>query len=167
MASVRLRLNRLFARLAFLLVSAGLFLVGLPLSSPLRAQTVSDSSQKEVPAFSGVNPASGIEEVAFSLAIVLALIFLLAWLLKRFTPGAVRVGNKHMQVLSTLSLGGKERLMLVDVAGTQMVLGVSSDGVSCLHVFPAPVVCKGERSVANAQNFGKILQSFVGSKDKS
>lgn len=167
MAAVRLRPNRIFTRLMFLLVRAWALFVGLSLSSPLRAQTVSDVKQKDVSVFSGTNPTSGIEEVAFSLAIVLALIFLLAWLLKRFAPGVGRMGNKHMQVLSSLSLGGKERLILVDVAGTQMVLGVSSDGVSCLHVFSAPVVCMDERRVTNAQDFGKILQSFVGSKDKS
>lgn len=143
------------------------FVVGFGLSSHLRAQAVSDESEKKGVGFASGNPAAGIEDVAISLAVVLILIFVLAWLVKRFAPGAGRMGAKHMRVLSSLPVGSKERLMLVDVAGTQMVLGVSSEGISCLHVFPEPVISPEKAGASPDQSFSKILQGFTGNREKS
>lgn len=149
------------------LVGILLFFWGLGLSSLLRAQTVSDTeSTTAAGSYQASNPAAGIEEVAFSLAIVLVLIFVLAWLVKRFAPGAARMGSRDMQVLSTLALGGKERIMLVDVAGTQMVLGVSPAGIECLHVFPEPVIEKQQSAGSSDVHFAKLLQSFKADRDK-
>lgn len=69
-----------------------------------------------------------------------------------------------MKVLSTLPLGGKERIMLVDVAGTQMVLGVSASGVNCLHVFAEPVIVNEENGFSSQQGFQAILQGFIANK---
>ncbi|OOV88568.1 flagellar biosynthetic protein FliO [Oceanospirillum linum] len=158
---------------AFLLVG----ILGFGLSSQLRAQTVSDtgkalnsaestvSGSEKTVGYSTGSPASGIEDVALSLAIVLILIFVLAWLVKRFAPGAGRVGSKHMQVLSTLPLEGKERLVLVDIAGTQMVLGISSERVECLHVFPDAVIKLSADTGENA-SFANILQGFKTGREK-
>lgn len=167
MDSVLLNLKRDARNMWSRSVQTLIFLSGFGLSSQLRAQTVSDASEKNVSAFASGNPAAGIEDVAFSLAIVLVLIFALAWLVKRFAPGAGRVGAKHMQVLSTLPLGSKERLMLVDVAGTQMVLGVSGEGVACLHVFAEPVVNLADKNAPSDNSFGKILQGFTANREKS
>ncbi len=167
MDSVLLNLKRYAGKVWHRSVVSLVILLGFGLSSQLRAQTVSDAQEKNVAAFSSGNPAAGIEDVAFSLAIVLVLIFVLAWLVKRFAPGAGRVGAKHMQVLSSLPLGSKERLMLVDVAGTQMVLGVAGDSITCLHVFAEPVISLADGSAASDNSFGKILQSFTANREKS
>lgn len=143
-----------------------LLLIGLCLSSLARAQTVS-ATEKDAPRFASGNPAEGIEDVALSLAIVLLLIFILAWLVKRFVPGAGRISTSHMKVLSTLPLGGKERLMLVDVAGTQMVLGVSVAGIQCLHVFPEPIVLSAVNTHGAEMSFAKLLQNFKANREKT
>ena len=138
----------------------------LSLSSLLRAQTVSEATQHSAPAYMSGSAATSVEEIAFSLALVLVLIFFLAWVVKRFAPGAGRMGSRYMTVLASIPLGGKERLMLVDVAGTQMVLGVSSAGVECLHVFPEPVVTQSRGSGNTEASFGKILQHFKADREK-
>lgn len=141
---------------------------GLCLSSPVRAQTVSEASEKQAASsFQAGTATTGIEDVAFSLAIVLILIFALAWLVKRFAPGVGKMGNKHITVLSTMTLGNKERLMLVDVAGTQMVLGVSSSGIECLHVFPEAPIGLPNGTASSDVHFGKILQGFKANREKN
>lgn len=149
------------------IVQSLVLVLGFMLSSQLRAQPVSEAKQSEPVGFSSGNPATGIEDVAFSLAIVLVLIFVLAWLVKRFAPGGGRIGSRHMRVLSTLPLGSKERLMLVDAAGTQMVIGVSPAGIECLHVFDEAVIDIGEaKAVGSDVNFAKILQGFKAKREE-
>ncbi len=167
MDSVLLNLKRLAQNMGRRSACFLIVLLGFVLSSQLRAQTVSEAQEKKTSVYASGSPTAGIEDVAFSLAIVLVLIFALAWLVKRFAPGAGRVGAKHMQVVSTLPLGSKERLMLVDVAGTQMVLGVSGERISCLHVFDEPVISLADKHTTSDNSFGKVLQSFTANREKS
>lgn len=80
-----------------------------------------------------------IGQVLFGLMGVLLLILGLAWLLKRFGQGAM-LGSQHMKVLATMPLGTRERLLLVDVAGQQILLGMSAAGIANLHTFEEPVI---------------------------
>lgn len=161
-----LNLKQYPAKIALLISRFFVIALGLGLSSQVRAQTVSEGSQKSASNYQAGSATTGIEDVAFSLAIVLVLIFALAWLVKRFAPGAGRMGAKHMTVLSAMTLGNKERLMLVDVAGTQMVLGVSAAGIECLHVFSEPVITPLSPQNSVDMSFGKILQSFKADREK-
>lgn len=80
-----------------------------------------------------------IGQVLFALMGVLLLILGLGWLLKRFGQGAM-LGNQHMKVLAAMPLGTRERLLLVDVAGQQLLLGISAGRISNLHTFDEPVI---------------------------
>lgn len=119
------------------------------------AEDLSEGLRQQV-----ASPTDAIGDVAWSLAVVLLLIFLLAWFVRRFLPAGMRADNKQMKVLASLPLGGRDRLLLVDVAGTQMVLGVSSGGISCLHLFDTPVVQQVASSHTAPAQFGNILQRF-------
>lgn len=83
--------------------------------------------------------AAYIGQVLFGLMGVLLLILGLAWLLKRFGQGAM-LGSQHMKILATMPLGTRERLLLVDVAGQQILLGVSAGRITNLHSFDEPVI---------------------------
>lgn len=96
--------------------------------------------------------------VLLSLLLVVGIILALAWLLKRINSNSFGL-NQPMKVLSSVSLGGRERLLLVDVSGTQMLLGVSPGRVAQLHVFEQPVVVAGE--AATAVDFSARLQQFL------
>ena len=92
-----------------------------------------------------------------SLLIVVALIFALAWLVRR--TGAVgMIGGQHMKVLATMSVGPRERVLLVDVAGQQMLLGSAPGRVSQLHVFDEPVV---NASTASPSDFASKMKQFM------
>lgn len=85
----------------------------------------------------GVGLAAG--QTLMGLVLVIGLIFGLAWLAKRLNVGGMQ-GQKHMQTLAILPLGAREKAVLVDIAGQQMLLGVSPGRVTALHVFDEPVV---------------------------
>lgn len=107
-------------------------------SAPLMA------AQNEV--LSPVNPAN-IIQMLFALCLVLGLIAALAWLVKRF--GLIQAPSSlSMRVLSSLSLSGKERVVLVEVGEQQFLLGVSPGQVSRLHTFDEAVVSNSERPPA-------------------
>lgn len=77
-------------------------------------------------------------EMVLGLMAVLAIIFALAWLSKRFNlnmPG----GNTNMKMLSAMSVGQKEKIMLVEVDGEKMLLGVTPHQINVLKAFDSNV----------------------------
>jgi len=67
--------------------------------------------------------------VAMSLGLVVALIVVAAWLLRRSPLGAFARANGPLKVVATLPLGPKERLILVESEGTRLLLGVAPSGI--------------------------------------
>lgn len=76
-------------------------------------------------------------QVLFSLGIVLAVIVGAAWLLRRFSSGQMGAGGV-VKVIGGVALGPKERLVLVEVGETWLVLGVAPGQVSALHTLVRP-----------------------------
>lgn len=99
------------------------------------------AAASQVPVQSG--SVSQLVSVLLALAAVLGLIFLLSWLVKRSGAGWGR--SDHIKVLSTMALGTRERIMLVEVGPTQMLLGVTAHSIKTLHVFAEPVIAPGEK----------------------
>lgn len=82
--------------------------------------------------------ASGsIVQIIFSLLLVLAAIMLVAWLLKRMN--VVRQGSGNLiRVLGGASLGQRERILLVEVGDTWLVVGVGPGQIRTLHTLDRP-----------------------------
>jgi flagellar protein FliO/FliZ len=95
----------------------------------------------------------------FALVFVLGLIFALAWLAKRM-PGVAGGSNRALRVVASLSLGPREKVVVVDVGGRQLLLGVGAGGTRTLHTLDAPLP-EAERPATPpfaqllAQHFGK------------
>ena len=58
---------------------------------------------------------------------VLALIFLLFWLMKKFNARVSVCDSKHMKILERINLGPDKMLLLVSVCGKCMVIGVTTN----------------------------------------
>ncbi len=72
------------------------------------------------------------------LVLVLALLGALAWASRRFGLGRLAgASGGRLQVLASLSLGARERLLLVRVDGDELLLGVTQNGIRRLHRLPA------------------------------
>ncbi|TSD61568.1 flagellar biosynthetic protein FliO [Variovorax sp. KBS0712] len=79
---------------------------------------------------------AGLLQAGFGMAAVVGLIFLCAWLARRF--GLQRLGGGQVvKVVSTAMVGPRERVVVVNVAGQWLVLGVTSSQVRTLHTLPA------------------------------
>jgi flagellar protein FliO/FliZ len=71
------------------------------------------------------------------LAVVVALVFACAWLARRF--GLQPAGRGHLvRTVGGVSLGGKERVAVVEIGDTWLVLGTAPGSVRLLHTLPAP-----------------------------
>lgn len=71
--------------------------------------------------------------MVLGLAVVLALLGAAAWASRRFRLGAGMRGGL-IEVVSGLSLGARERVVLIRVGGDQVLVGVSPSGMRTLHV---------------------------------
>jgi flagellar protein FliO/FliZ len=110
----------MFKRIALLAPGA---LLALPAAAAARPEAISSSS--------------GLK-VFFGLALVLGAIGALAWGFRKF-GGPLGPRDGAMRVIAGLSLGARERAVLVQVGNRQILLGVAPGRVQTLHVLETPV----------------------------
>lgn len=85
----------------------------------------------------GMN-AMTIMNVFGSLIIVLGLLFGLAWLYKKL---AIKLpGSNHIKIVSSVMLGPRERILVIEVQGKQRVLGVTANQINMLFELDQPLV---------------------------
>jgi flagellar protein FliO/FliZ len=108
-----------------------------------------------------------------ALGSVLIIFMLLAFLTKKFH----RYGqshNRNLSVLSTMSVGTRERLMLVQVGEAQLLLGVTPSRIDKLFVLDKPLP-GSDQSATDASSvdttvdsastdFRQKLNQFIGNK---
>jgi len=82
--------------------------------------------------------AGGLAAVTLALLAVLAAIFALAWLARRARSFGNRAAGS-LQVQANVTLGPKERAVLVKVGDAQILLGVAPGRVNTLHVLEKPI----------------------------
>jgi len=70
-------------------------------------------------------------QTIFSLALVIALLVGLAWLLKRFGPKTV-TGGTTVKLVGALSVGARERILVVEVGDQWIVVGASPGRMNAL-----------------------------------
>jgi len=79
---------------------------------------------------------AGLLQAAFGLATVLALIFLCGWAARRL--GLRQSGSgRLLKVVSSTMVGQRERVVVVEIGGSWLVLGVAAGQVRALHTMPA------------------------------
>lgn len=84
--------------------------------------------------------------MVLGLGVVIALLLASLWLIKRLTsPRGATVGLK---VLGGVSIGSRERVVLVEVADKVLVLGVSAANVNTLHTLDAAELRHAPESAA-------------------
>lgn len=101
--------------------------------------TIANAADPVRPAFtppptSAVSSGSMIQ-VIFSLLLVLAAIVFVAWILKRINMPQ-NVPGSALKVISGVAVGQRERVVLVEVNDTWLVVGVAPGQVTALHTMP-------------------------------
>jgi flagellar protein FliO/FliZ len=113
---------------------------------------------------SGV-PMADMWQVVLALALVVATIIAAAWLMRRLNPGAM-AGTGAMKIVAALSVGPRERLMLIDIGGRQLLLGITPTQINTLESFDQPVVT-ASGSPSQVSEFGARLMHAIRSKRES
>jgi len=92
--------------------------------------------------------AGELAKVAGGLVLVLALIAGLGWAAQRMRQGR-GTGARHLRILDALPLGTRERLMLVEVDGERVLIGIAGGRIERLHAL-APKAADFNEALAAA-----------------
>ncbi len=108
---------------------------GLVAAVPTLAQAAGsdEASRSNATALTLPGGSGMLVQLTLGLLVVLALAVALSWLLRRYAlprDGLIRVAGG-------LPLGHRERLLLVEVDNTRLLLGITSTQIQTLHVFAA------------------------------
>lgn len=80
---------------------------------------------------------AALGKMAFALLVIIGMILFCAWLLRRLGPAGLGSAGQHLKIVAAKALGAKEKVVIVEVDGTWLVLGVTTGGISKLHELPA------------------------------
>ena len=115
----------------------------------------------EVPATLPTTPGIGggdILSLGLSLIVVVSVIVALGWFYSRshFVSGG---GADLITIVASRPLGPKERLMVVEVADQQLLIGMTSTGANTLHVLDKPIDVPARKP--GTGNFASRLKSAL------
>ncbi len=115
----------------------------------------------------GLN-AGHLAQMMVALLMVIMTIMVAAWLMRRINGGQSRLEGEF-RVVSGLSLGARERIVLVQVGDKQLLIGVAPGRVQTLYVLDEPILTDDKvRALTNADGvtpanspFARTLRSLV------
>jgi len=87
-------------------------------------------------ALAATDTAGSLLTVLLSLALILGGFVAVAWLVRRYMPGMGAQGA--VKVVGTTPVGARERVVVVEVDNTWLLLGVGGGNVRLLHTLPKP-----------------------------
>lgn len=103
-------------------------------------------------------------KTAAALALVIAIILACTALLRRWNTQRFHHGA-HIKVVGTSAVGNRERVVVVQVEDTWLVLGVGSGRITKLHELPVPEGRK-ETSSSSQNGFSRRLTQAMKSYSK-
>ena len=141
-----------------------------PASLVLSALTFSGLCRAATDAPAIPDPIAGFGQMLFGLALVLGILAVSVWLLKRFSS-PIR-GSGFLRVLGVTAVGPREKVVLLEVGEKVLMLGVTSNNVRTLHVFerselplvPAPAASPATTLAASFAN--RLAQALKGRRNE-
>ena len=102
-----------------------------PAAAPSALSMTIPTPQPAAPSSGG-----GLLQTTFALLFVLALMLGLAWFMKRFGPKNFGGGNSNVKLVGSLSVGARERILVVEVGEQWIVVGASPGRMNALATMP-------------------------------
>lgn len=137
-------------------------MAGLLLALPLSALAVEPVAQAAAAPVVG-SVGGQLTQLVLGLLLVIGLIFVLAWLMRRVQ----RIGPGNGQVIELVgsrALGPRDRLVLVQVGEEQILLGITPGRITPLHVLKTPV--DAVKTEAATPEFAQRLMELLGKDQK-
>ncbi len=126
-----------------------------------------------VPAYNPGPSAGSLMQTIFALLLVLALLAALAWVMKRYGPKASGA-SAHLRIVGALNLGGRERVIVVEIGDQWVVVGAAPGRVNALATMPkqegaALAVTDGPtgKQYAPAATFADWLKQTIDNRNAS
>lgn len=123
-----------------------------------------DSQQSAAKIPPKIGSSGHLLNVALGLIAIIGLIFVLSHFVKRFGSGTFS-GNSQLKILSSMPLGTRERIVLIDAGGQQLLLGITPTTINTLHVFAEPIVVDNKPEVQS--DFSRKLMAILQQKPSS
>ena len=124
------------------------------------ATTASVGTPSPAPAFAPSSSGTGsVGGALVALLLVVGLILALAWLARRLPGMGAATGNRNLKLVGSLSIGPRERVVVVDVGGTQLLLSTGAGGTRTLHTLEQPLP---EPEAGAASPFAQVLAQHFG-----
>jgi flagellar protein FliO/FliZ len=101
-------------------------------------------------------------QVLFALLVVLGAIGLFAWLMRRLMPGQAGAGGL-LKVVGAVMVGPRERLVVVEVGDTWLLLGVAASSVTLVHSMPRPAHASSSEA-RPVSAFQRLLGQALGAR---
>jgi flagellar protein FliO/FliZ len=98
-----------------------------------------------------------LAQLTLSLMAIVALIFAISWVLKRFKV-ALPHGSADMAILDQVAVGPRERIALVRVGDHQVLVGIGAGGIVPLTPLATPISL---RSAAPTAPFAERLREMM------
>ena len=109
---------------------------------------------------SAPSSAGSLLQVIFGLIVVLGLLAGALWVLKRVGGGRL-AGGSVVKIVGGVSVGNRERVMVVEVADQWIVIGVAPGQVSKLADMPRQEQQQGAAALPGAPNFSAWLKQTI------
>ena len=113
----------------------------------------------------GIDPVSSpyLLKLTAGLILVVAIIFLLAWFLKKMNFNQ-QSQQGLIQIVSALSIGTRDRILLVQVGEEQLLIGLTPGRIEKLHCLASPV--EFAAASESRPSFAAKLNRLMGEGDK-
>ena len=127
--------------------------------------TVPAVAQEAVPAVSPSSLFTGdyLLQVIGSFVVVILLLIGVLVLLRRFNGVSSQMSG-NMRVISSVGVGQRERVVLLQVGVEQILIGVGPGNVRKIQAFDQPVV---EASLSTTPNFSDVWKVVMGKSEAS
>lgn len=99
-----------------------------------------------------------LAQLSLSLIAIVGLILAISWALKRLKLAGPRNGSGEIAVLDQLSVGPRERIVLIRVGDSQVLVGIGASGMVPLAPLPTPITL---REVSQAPGFAERLKDLM------
>jgi flagellar protein FliO/FliZ len=100
---------------------------------------------------------SSVAQLTLSLVAIVALIFAVSWLLKRFKVAGPR-GRGDLSVIDQVAVGPRERVVLLRVGESHVLVGIGAGGIVGLTPLSTPIQLQATPDVPA---FAERLRDFM------
>ncbi|MGJ0627745.1 flagellar biosynthetic protein FliO [Xenorhabdus bovienii] len=133
-----------------------------------KANTLSANTVKQTASPEPLPASQTLMQVSSALGGILLLIFVMTWLIRRL--GLAPAKNKNHRLLNvkaSCSLGPKERVVVLEIEDSWLVLGVTPQQINVLHQMPVPPDNAEKGTALKTLPFSQMLKNTLQRKSKN